>query len=93
MDLAADLLHCLEQLYPRHSSLAPHKERGQSDSEMQDSVAWGSEVGTADPGNLVHHRCSKVAAHLRHRCQVLDEEQELQDGEILLLCCEISYTI
>jgi hypothetical protein len=68
-----------EPFYPKHSSLAHHKESGQSNSEVQDSVAWGSEVGTADPGNLVHHHCSKVAAHLRHRCQVLEEERELPD--------------
>ena len=84
MELAADLLHCREFVYPKHSSLAHHKESGQSNSEIQDSVAWGSEVETADPGNLVHHRCSKVAPHLRHCCQVLDEEQGLRlpDGTL-----------
>ena len=80
MKLAADLLHCRELFYPKHSSLAHHKESGQSNSEIQDSVAWGSEVGRADPGNLVRHHCSKVAPHLRHRCQLLDEEQDLPDG-------------
>ena len=79
MELAADLLLYRELFYPKHSSLAHHKESGQSNSEVQDSVAWGSEVGTADPGNLVHHRCSKVAPYLCHCCQVLDEEQDLPD--------------
>jgi hypothetical protein len=66
MELAADLSHFAELLYPKHSSLAHEKERGQLDSELQDSVAWGSEVGTADPGSLFHHRCSKVTPHLCH---------------------------
>jgi hypothetical protein len=74
-----------EPFYPKHSSLAHHKESVQANSEVQDSVAWGSEVGTADPGNLVHHHCSKVAAHLRHRCQVLEEERELPDGTLTQL--------
>jgi hypothetical protein len=74
-----------EPFYPKHSSLAHHRESVQSNSEVQDSVAWGSEVGTADPGNLVHHRCSKVDLHLRHRCQVLEEERELPDGTLTQL--------
>jgi hypothetical protein len=41
MDLAADLLHCPEQLYPKHSSMAHHKESGQVDFKVQDSVAMG----------------------------------------------------
>ena len=95
MELAADWSLCRELLYSKHSSLAHQKESGQSNSEVQDSVAWGSEVtvGTADPGNLVYHRCSKVAPHLRHRCQVLHEEQELPDGTFSQLCWKISYTI
>ena len=84
MELADDLLHCRALFNPKHSSLAHHKESRQSNSEVQDSVAWGSEVGTADPGNLDHHRCSKpeVDSHLRHRCQVLEEERELPDGTL-----------
>ena len=68
------------------TSLAHHKESRQSNFAVQDSVAWGSEVGTADPGNLVHHRCSNVAPHLCHHCQVLHEEQELADGTFSQLC-------
>ncbi len=29
------------QLYPKHSSMAHHKESGPVDFEVQDSVAWG----------------------------------------------------
>ena len=82
MELATDLWHFGEPPDPKYSSLAHQRENGQADPEVQDSVAWGSEVGTADPGNLVHHHCSKVAAHLRHRCQVLEEERELPDGTL-----------
>ena len=86
MELAADLFLSRELFYPKHSSLAHHKESGQLNSEIQDSVAWGSEVGTADPGNLVHHHCSKVAPHLRHCYLVLDEEQDLPDGTLSQHC-------
>ena len=86
LPVEADLSHGLEPFYPKHPSLAHHKESRQSNSEIQDSFAWGSEVGTTNPGNLVHHRCSKVAPHFRHRCQVLDEEQDLPDGTFSQLC-------
>ena len=74
MELAFDLLHCPEPLYARHSSLAHHKESWQWNSEVQASVAWGSEVGTADPGNLVHHR-------VREREQERERGRENGEGE------------
>ncbi len=101
MELAADLWHSPEPLssYPKHSSLAHHKESGQADSEIQDSVAWGPKVGTADPENLIHHQHSKFYPYLRHcfQVQMPDEEQELPDCILsqysLHISDMISYTI
>ena len=44
--------------------------------------ARGGDCRSADPGNRVHHTCSKVAPYLQHCCQVLDEEQDLPDGTL-----------
>ena len=49
MELAADLLLYRELFYPKHSSLAHHKESGQSNSEVQDSFAWARRWGLLIP--------------------------------------------
>ncbi len=78
MELEADSANCPGQLSPKHSSLAHQTDSRQVDSKNQDSVPWSLEARdeSADPGNLVHHCCSKVDPHLRHCIHMLQVNAE-----------------